>query len=92
MTSLLRGAEVQELRELRQQGLSITEIGRLTGISRDTVRKCLRDPRVPVYGPREAASRRSGRGLSLLTATGASSSVGAAIPRSVPARIHREGP
>jgi transposase len=54
VTGLLRGAEVRDLVELRKQGLSITEIGRLKGYSPNTVRKYLRDPRVPVYGPRAA--------------------------------------
>jgi transposase len=50
---LLRGGEVQEIVELRRQGLTITTIGELTGNDRKTIRKYLaqREGR-PVYGPR----------------------------------------
>lgn len=53
MDRLLRGAEVQELVELRREGLSISEISRLAGLSRHTVRKYVLRPETPVYGPRE---------------------------------------
>ena len=32
---------MKEIRELQQEGLSLTEIHRLTGLSRDTIRKSL---------------------------------------------------
>jgi transposase len=44
---------VQEIEELKRQGLSIRAISRLTGYDRKTVRKYLIRPEgVPVYGPR----------------------------------------
>jgi transposase len=50
---VLRGKDVQDLQELKRQGLSIRAISRLTGYDRKTIRKYLihRDA-VPVYGPR----------------------------------------
>jgi transposase len=54
---LLRGGEVQEIVELRRQGLTITAIGELTGNDRKTIRKYLAQPEGrPVYGPREPRS------------------------------------
>ena len=41
---LLRGGEVQEIVELRRQGLTITAIGELTGNDRKTIRKYLAQP------------------------------------------------
>lgn len=53
---MLRGKDVQELEELKRQGLSIRAISRLTGYDRRTVRKYLLEPEArPVYGPRPAA-------------------------------------
>ena len=49
---MLRGGDVQEVQELRRQGLSITQISTLTGFDRKTIRKYLADPRLPRYGPR----------------------------------------
>jgi transposase len=50
---VLRGSDVHEVEELKRQGLGIRAISRLTGYSRKTVRKYLREPEcVPVYGPR----------------------------------------
>lgn len=50
---MLRGKDVQEVEELKRQGLSIRAIGRLTGYDRKTIRKYLVQPDgVPVYGPR----------------------------------------
>jgi len=44
---------VQEIEELKRQGLSIKAISNLTGCDRKTVRKYLAGPEaVPVYGPR----------------------------------------
>lgn len=52
---MLRGKDVQELEELKRQGLSIGAISRLTGYDRKTVRKYLLQPEArPVYGPRPA--------------------------------------
>jgi len=45
---------VQEIEELKRQGLSIKAISKLTGCDRKTIRKYLVHPEAaPVYGPRE---------------------------------------
>jgi len=49
---MLRGGDVNEIIELRRQGLAITQIGALTGFDRKTIRKYLDDPKRPRYGPR----------------------------------------
>lgn len=49
---MLRGGDVNEIQELRRQGLSITQIGTLTGFDRKTIRKYLGHPQRPRYGPR----------------------------------------
>jgi transposase len=56
---LLRGREVQELKELQRQGMSIQGISKLTGWDRKTIRKYLQQPEaLPEYGPRrEQASK-----------------------------------
>jgi transposase len=52
--TLLRGKDVQEIEELKRQGLSIKAISKLTGNDRKTIRKHLAQPEVAlVYGPRE---------------------------------------
>ena len=52
--TLLRGKDVQEIEELKRQGLSIKAISKLTGNDRKTIRKYLAQTEVaPVYGPRE---------------------------------------
>jgi len=43
---------VQEIQELKRQGLSIRRIGELTGYDRKTIRKYLQSGGQPVYGPR----------------------------------------
>jgi transposase len=49
---LLRGQDVQEIEELKRQGLSIQAISKLTGYDRKTIRKYLNEPETtPVYGP-----------------------------------------
>jgi transposase len=49
---VLRGKDVQDIEELKRQGLSIRAVSRLTGYDRKTIRKYLIEPdRVPVYGP-----------------------------------------
>ena len=53
---MLGGLEVVEVMRLRAAGLSVREIARRTGFSRNTVRKYLRAPEVPTYGPRAARS------------------------------------
>ena len=51
--TVLRGRDVQDIMELKRQGLSIRAISRLTGYCRRTIRKYLGDPEGrPVYGPR----------------------------------------
>src|SRR5580692_5747704 len=50
---MLRGRDVQEIEELKRQGLSIRAISRLTGYDRKTIGRYLIQPEgVPVYGPR----------------------------------------
>jgi hypothetical protein len=49
---LLRGGDVDDLRTFRRQGLSITEIHRLTGFDRKAIRRYLLDSRRPRYGLR----------------------------------------
>ena len=50
---MLRGKDVQEIEELKRQGLSIRAISRLTGYDRKTISRYLLQPGgVPVYGPR----------------------------------------
>jgi len=52
---LLRGKDVDEIKELKQQGLSIRAISRLTGYDRKTISRFLLAPTGrPVYGPRAA--------------------------------------
>lgn len=67
---MLRGADVTDILQLRRQGLSISQISALTGFDRKTIRKYLRDPSVPRYGPRQSTSnkRRPGQILEPFTA------------------------
>ena len=50
---MLRGTDVQQLMEMKREGLSTQAISKLTGYDRKTVRKYLVKPEtVPRYGPR----------------------------------------
>jgi transposase len=49
---------VEELQELKRQGLSIRAISRLTGWDRKTIHKYLIEPQVPVYGPRAKPAKK----------------------------------
>jgi len=52
---LFRGKDVEEISELKREGLSIQAISQLTGFDRKTIRKYLLKPEGrPVYGPRSA--------------------------------------
>ena len=51
---MLRGRDVQELKELQRQGMSIQAISKLTGWDRKTIRKYMKAAGVPEYGPRAA--------------------------------------
>ncbi len=52
---MFRGKDVDEIRELKREGLSIRAISRLTGYSRKTIGRYLLKPAGrPVYGPRAA--------------------------------------
>ena len=52
---LVKGKDVQELRELQRQGMSIQAISELTGWDRKTIRKYMQAAGVvPEYGPRAA--------------------------------------
>ena len=54
---MFRGKDVEEIQELKREGLSIRAISRLTGYSRKTVaRYLLQRAGRPVYGPRPAAA------------------------------------
>ncbi len=53
---MLRGRDVDDVVELKRQGLSIRAISRMTGFDRKTISRYLKGPRGrPVYGPRSAA-------------------------------------
>ena len=53
---MFRGKDVEEISELKREGLSIRAISRLTGYGRKTIRKYLLTPTGrPIYGPRPAA-------------------------------------
>lgn len=53
---MLRGTDVDEVMELKRQGLSVRAISRLTGYDRKTINRYLAEPSSrPVYGPRVAA-------------------------------------
>ena len=53
---MLRGRDVDEINELKREGLSIRAISRLTGYDRKTISRYLLAPTGrPVYGPRPAA-------------------------------------
>src|SRR5260370_969010 len=53
--NLLRGRDVQELKELQRQGMSIQAISELTGWDRKTIRKYMQAAGLaPEYGPRSA--------------------------------------
>jgi len=52
---VFRGKDVEEISELKREGLSIRTISRLTGYGRKTIRKYLLAPTGrPIYGPRPA--------------------------------------
>ena len=52
---MLRGRDVQELKELQRQGMSIQAISKLTGWDRKTIRKYVQAAGLaPEYGPRSA--------------------------------------
>jgi transposase len=47
---------VEDINQLKREGLSILAISNVTGYDRKTIRKYLREPEArPVYGPRPAA-------------------------------------
>jgi len=51
--AVLKGKDVQQLMEMKREGLSTQAISKLTGYDRKTVRKYLLKPEtVPRYGPR----------------------------------------
>lgn len=52
VATLLRGGEVNNICEMKRQGLSISRISQMTDLDRKTVRKYLNDPKVRPYGPR----------------------------------------
>lgn len=51
---MLRGKDVNDIRELKRQGLSLSDIHTLTGYDPKTIRKYLDTPQAPRYGPRAA--------------------------------------
>lgn len=53
---MFRGRDVEDIKELKREGMSIQGISELTGYDRKTVRKYLLKPTArPVYGPRPVA-------------------------------------
>ena len=63
---MLRGKDVQEIEELKRQGLSIRAISRLTGYDRKTISRYLVHPEgAPVYGP-HAKQRANLKGSNLI--------------------------
>jgi transposase len=64
---VLRGKDVQEVAEMKRQGMSIQAISKLLGYDRKTVRKYLIEPvAVPEYGPRPKAPSKLDRFQSYL--------------------------
>lgn len=53
MPHLLRVGEVNDIVEMKRQGLSVSVIGVMTGFDRKTIRKYLADPKTPRYGLRQ---------------------------------------
>src|SRR5579862_6404288 len=54
---MFRGKDVQEIEELKRQGLSVRGISKLTGYDRKTIRRYLGGGSgTPAYGPRPAAA------------------------------------
>ena len=49
---MLRGGEVNDIIELKRQGLSVSQISAMSGYDRKTIRKYLGNPKIPVYKPR----------------------------------------
>ncbi|PZN03539.1 MAG: IS21 family transposase, partial [Bacillota bacterium] len=49
---MLKGGSLMDILRLKAEGLSVREIARRTGLSRNTVRKYLRQPEPPRYKPR----------------------------------------
>lgn len=58
VAQLLRGGDVDEIRAMHRQGLSLSAIAMLTGFDRKTVRKWLRQDGTPRYGPRPPRARK----------------------------------
>ena len=57
---MLRGKDVHEVEQMKQMGLSVSAISKLTGYDRKTVRKYLLNPEgVPDYVPRVAEPSKS---------------------------------
>jgi len=56
---MFRGKDVDEINDLKREGLSIRAISELTGYDRKTIRKYSLEPTArPVYGPRAAPKRK----------------------------------
>ena len=57
------GGALDDILQMRSEGLSVTRISRLTGFDRKTDRKYLREPLTPQYGPTclPGVRRRPGR-------------------------------
>ena len=49
---MLRGADVNDIKQFKREGLTINQISSLTGRDKKTIRKYLKQPRTPQYGPR----------------------------------------
>lgn len=52
VTGVLRGKDVNDIIELRRQGLSQRDISSVTGFDPKTIRKYLKDPKAPQSAPR----------------------------------------
>lgn len=48
---MLRGGEVNDIIELKRQGLSVSQISAMSGYDRKTIRKYLGNPKIPMYKP-----------------------------------------
>jgi transposase len=52
VAALLRGVNLNNISELKRQGLSISRISEITTFDRKTIRKYLQETDTPIYGPR----------------------------------------